>query len=241
MTWSYFFLSVDSRTVWKFSRIWTSCRSGATTLVSVRQYHLPDGWDRARSSELHKQLGVIMDEKMTFSEHVDVMIANAFAMLGFIRRLSLEFRYPFTLKSLCTSLVRPKLEYASCVWNPFVLWCSCWQSGTRAVCSICFAWFGLDIHAWFDTLTKRRLLVWCLISMFWVEEWTHQTCSLSIWSHHDIRLAVPSFCVLISIERTMNMKHEPMSGAMRQFYEVIGHFDLDLTRNQFLNRQRLTL
>jgi hypothetical protein len=32
-------------------------------------------------------LGVIMDEKTTFSEHVDVMVANAFAMLGFIRRL----------------------------------------------------------------------------------------------------------------------------------------------------------
>jgi hypothetical protein len=33
-------------------------------------------------------LGVIMDEKMTFSEHVDVMVAKAFALPGFIRRLS---------------------------------------------------------------------------------------------------------------------------------------------------------
>jgi hypothetical protein len=40
-------------------------------------------------------LGIIMDEKMTFSEHVDVMVAKAFAMLGFIRRLSLEFRGDF--------------------------------------------------------------------------------------------------------------------------------------------------
>jgi hypothetical protein len=64
-------------------------------------------------------LGVIMDEKMTFSEHVNVMVAKAFAMLGFIRRLLLEFRDPYTLKSLYTSLVRSKLEYASCVWNPF--------------------------------------------------------------------------------------------------------------------------
>jgi hypothetical protein len=55
-----------------------------------------------------------MDENMTFSEHVDVMVAKAFAMLGCIRRLSLEFRDPYTLKSLYTSL-----EYASCVWNPF--------------------------------------------------------------------------------------------------------------------------
>jgi hypothetical protein len=63
-------------------------------------------------------LGVIMDEKMNFSEHVDVMVGKAFAMLGFIRRLSLEFRDPYTLKSLYMSLVRPKLEYASCVWSP---------------------------------------------------------------------------------------------------------------------------
>jgi hypothetical protein len=68
-------------------------------------------------------LGVITDEKMTFSEHVDVMVANAFAMLGFIKRLSLEFRDPYTLKSLYTSLVPPKLEYASCAWNSFYDFC----------------------------------------------------------------------------------------------------------------------
>jgi hypothetical protein len=43
-------------------------------------------------------LGVIVDKKMTFSEHVDFMAAKAFAMLGFIRRFSLEFRDPYTLK-----------------------------------------------------------------------------------------------------------------------------------------------
>jgi hypothetical protein len=47
------------------------------------------------------------------------MVGKPFAMLGFIRRLSLEFRDPYTLKSLYTSLVRPKLEYASCVWSLF--------------------------------------------------------------------------------------------------------------------------
>jgi hypothetical protein len=54
-------------------------------------------------------LGVIMDEKMTFSEHVDVMVVKASAMPGFIRRLS----------SIYSSVVRSKLEYASCVWIPF--------------------------------------------------------------------------------------------------------------------------
>jgi hypothetical protein len=45
-------------------------------------------------------LGVIMDEKMNFLEHIDVMVGKAFAMLGFIKRLSFEFRDPYTLNSL---------------------------------------------------------------------------------------------------------------------------------------------
>jgi hypothetical protein len=49
-------------------------------------------------------LGVIMNEKITFSDHVDVMVAKAFAMLGFIRSLSLEFRDPYTLKSHYTKI-----------------------------------------------------------------------------------------------------------------------------------------
>jgi hypothetical protein len=37
-------------------------------------------------------------------------------MLGFVKRLSCESR---DLKTLYVSLVRLKLEYASCVWRPF--------------------------------------------------------------------------------------------------------------------------
>jgi hypothetical protein len=40
-------------------------------------------------------------------------------MLGFIKRLSKEFQDPFTVKSLYMSLVRSRLEYACCVWQPF--------------------------------------------------------------------------------------------------------------------------
>jgi hypothetical protein len=33
--------------------------------------------------------------------------------------MSFEFRDPYNLKSPYTSFVRPKLEYARCVWNSF--------------------------------------------------------------------------------------------------------------------------
>jgi hypothetical protein len=39
-------------------------------------------------------------------------------MLGFIKRISREFCDPYTYKTLFVSLVRPKLEYANCVWSP---------------------------------------------------------------------------------------------------------------------------
>jgi hypothetical protein len=45
----------------------------------------------------------------------------------------------------------------------------------------------------------------------------------------------------IDFHRTNYGVHEPMSSAMRQFNEVIGLFDFGLTRDQFLNRLRLTL
>jgi hypothetical protein len=59
-------------------------------------------------------LGVIMDSKMSFAGHIDVTVGKALAMLGFVKRLSCEFRDPYTLKTIYVSFVRPKLEYASC-------------------------------------------------------------------------------------------------------------------------------
>jgi hypothetical protein len=49
----------------------------------------------------------------------DVTVGKALEMLGFVKRLSCEFRDPYTLKTLYVSLVHPKLEYTSCVWRPF--------------------------------------------------------------------------------------------------------------------------
>jgi hypothetical protein len=101
------FLNIDKCATITFSR----------TRYPVELAYMLAGTMLDRVSSIN-DLGVIMDEKMNFSEHVDVIICKAFAMLRFIRRLSLEFRDPYTLKSLHRSLVRPKLEYAGCVWSP---------------------------------------------------------------------------------------------------------------------------
>jgi hypothetical protein len=61
-------------------------------------------------------LEVIMDKKMNFLEHIDIMVGKAFAMLGFIRSLSLEFRDPYTLKSLFSSAVY-EAHSMTCMWT----------------------------------------------------------------------------------------------------------------------------
>jgi hypothetical protein len=58
-------------------------------------------------------LRVIIGQKMNFLEHIDVMVGKTFAMLGFIRRLSFEFRDPYIIGSseavVCQLCIEPSL------------------------------------------------------------------------------------------------------------------------------------
>jgi hypothetical protein len=65
-----------------------------------------------------KDLGVIMDRKMSFLPHIKAIISKSSRMLGFIKRILRDFCDPFTHKTLSTSLVRLNLEHAVCVWLP---------------------------------------------------------------------------------------------------------------------------
>jgi hypothetical protein len=69
--------------------------------------------------ETMNDLGVLLDKKLNFIDHIDSIVARARKMLGFIMRVAKEFNDPFVLKCLYCSLVRSKLEFASCVWNPY--------------------------------------------------------------------------------------------------------------------------
>lgn len=65
-----------------------------------------------------RDLGLLIDRKLNFSEHVAATTAKAFAMLGFLRRNTADFENIHALKTLFVSLVRSTLEYAVQVWAP---------------------------------------------------------------------------------------------------------------------------
>ena len=65
-----------------------------------------------------KDLGVMMDQKLTFTEHVQLVSCKSYKILGFINRHLKEFPID-TFKLAYISLVRSILEYNCTVWSPF--------------------------------------------------------------------------------------------------------------------------
>ncbi|XP_038117038.1 uncharacterized protein LOC119769196 [Culex quinquefasciatus] len=64
-------------------------------------------------------LGITIDCKMEFNQHVSISVAKSYAMLGFLRRNAAGFIDVRVLKTLYFSLVRSVLEYAVPVWAPY--------------------------------------------------------------------------------------------------------------------------
>lgn len=68
-----------------------------------------------------KDLGILIDEKLTFKDHIAYIVSKASRQLGFIFRFAKNFKDIYCLKALYCALVRPTLEYASVVWCPYYL------------------------------------------------------------------------------------------------------------------------
>ena len=70
------------------------------------------------SVETFKDLGVQFDSKLTFDGHIQEKINKAYSVLGIIKR---NFIYvdKSTFILLYKAMVRPHIEYAHSVWNPF--------------------------------------------------------------------------------------------------------------------------
>jgi hypothetical protein len=68
-------------------------------------------------SEVEKDLGVMIDSKLSFKDHVAYNTAKANRMVGIIRR-TFDHLTEKTFVQLYKSMVRPLLEYGHCVWQP---------------------------------------------------------------------------------------------------------------------------
>ena len=67
-----------------------------------------------------KYLGIILDSKLTFNEHVDSICSKATRILNLCRR-NLSMCPQATKEIAYRTLIRPQLEYASTAWNPYTV------------------------------------------------------------------------------------------------------------------------
>ena len=65
-----------------------------------------------------KDLGIVMSSDLTWSKHLDFIIAKSYKQLGLLRRTFGVSIGVDTKKSLYLSLVRSQLSYASQIWRP---------------------------------------------------------------------------------------------------------------------------
>lgn len=66
-----------------------------------------------------RDLGITLDQKLTFSEHYEIIINKAYKQLGFIKRATFNFRNIECIKMLYFAYIRSVLEYASSIWSPY--------------------------------------------------------------------------------------------------------------------------
>jgi len=60
----------------------------------------------------------MFDTKFTFIDHINYIIPKAYAMYGFVKRSSTQFKDSYTKLSLFSSFIKSRLEYALFVWSP---------------------------------------------------------------------------------------------------------------------------
>ena len=69
----------------------------------------------------YKYLGVIITNDLLWSAHIERIRSKANKIIGLIYRQFYSWSSQQTLLRLYTSLVRPHLEYATQVWNPYLM------------------------------------------------------------------------------------------------------------------------
>ena len=74
---------------------------------------------KMKVSSEEKDLGVIIDNRLTFDQHIMSKVKKANSVVGLIRR-TFSYLDSDMFKTLFTSIVRPILEYAAPVWNPYL-------------------------------------------------------------------------------------------------------------------------
>lgn len=197
-----------------------------------------------------KDLGVMLDSKLTFSDHLAYTTAKASKTLGFIFRIAKKFRQISCLKALYCSLVRSTLEYCSVVWSPF------YQNSIQRIESVQrkFVRYAQRHVLWADPLNPPCYVERCKMLQLDLLSTRRDVAKVTfVTDLLQSSIDCPSVLELIDFNirrRTLRTHyflrvpraltnyghHEPLSSMCRIFNSCSDFFDFSLPRNTIKNR-----
>lgn len=226
-------------------KVITFCRS----LSSINYTYAINGTTLERVGSI-RDLGVVIDSKLRFNEHITVITAKAFSVLGFIRRNASQFTDVYALKALFCALVRSVLEYAAPVWAPYHT--SLMIRIERVQKS--FIRFALRRLPWNDPINLPDYPARC--QLVDLELLSNRRLKLQRLLVHDIltnnidcpdllsevQLSVPNrrlrhtTLIAIPLHRTSYGYHDPFTTCLRNFNSVCEMFDFNVSKDCFRAR-----
>jgi hypothetical protein len=84
----------------------------------VPEYEYTVGPMMVRTSKQERDIGIEIDDKLTFANHIDTQVKKANSKAGWLRR-TFQFLTPKVFRPLYMQIVRNNLEYAVPVWSPY--------------------------------------------------------------------------------------------------------------------------
>lgn len=197
-----------------------------------------------------KDLGVMLDEKLTYTRHFSTTIDKANRQLGFMFKISKEFRDPLCFKALYCSLVRSLLEFASVVWNPYqAVWSGRFEAVQRK-----FVRYALRYLPWsdplnlppyadrcrllgLDTLAKRRNISQVVfVAKVLLAEYDVPELLAKINLYAPARTLRPRTLLHEVVHATNYAANSSFVAMIHQFNEASDLFDFDINASRFRHR-----
>lgn len=94
--------------------VFTACRKATFTNAVYKLNDQP-----IQRKNVIKDLGILLDQRLSFAHHIEHITAQARQMIGYIKRVSNGRFTTKTKKTLYLAYVRSKLEFGSVIWSPY--------------------------------------------------------------------------------------------------------------------------
>lgn len=197
-----------------------------------------------RTSEI-KDLGVILDSKLTIKNNIEYISTRAKSLSAWMRRFTSEIDDPWVIKYIYSTFVLPVFEYASQIWAPN------YMNHIAKVVSVQkqFLLYALRKFNWPDRFQlppyKHRLLLLQMNTLevrriiqqiIFIQSLINNSISApNLLNNLNFRVPVRRTRLIIPLSESQNIPDDPFSRMKIIYNEYFHLFDFNTTKNKLKN------